>query len=119
MKGAYLLSKNAAFFAEFERHLRHFEYQVDVADNSLKLTLDNGRYLLFYDCLDGKPFEEHEFPSEASLQGYSYAFLVECRSEELFCTIVGSSPPNLDFLVCDSDGQLYLPNELSPDTVVL
>jgi len=119
MKGAYLLSKNAPFFADYGRYLRQFEHRLDVANNSLKLTLDDGRYFLFYDCLDGQPFEEHEFPSDARSQGYRYAYLVECRSEELFCEIVGSSPPDLDVLVCDSDGQLYRPNELSPSSVVL
>lgn len=119
MKGAFLLSKNAGFFAEYGQYLRQLPYKLDVADNSLKLTLDSSRYFLFHDCLDGKPIDEDEFPSEASLQGYRYAFLVECRSEQMFCDIVGACPPDLDFLVCDSNGQLYRHNELSPGSVVL
>ncbi len=119
MKGAFLLSKSGEFFSKYGRYLSQLEHKLDEADNSLRLTLEDGRYFLFYDCLDGKPFEEDEFPPDARAQGYRFAFLVECRCEELFCAIVEASPPNFDFLVCDSDGQLYRPNELSPDSIVL
>lgn len=120
MKSAYLLSKSPAFFREFGNHLMQLDYEnCAEASNSLKLTTDSGAYFLFYDRLDGGFFEKHEIPPDAESQGYCYAFLVECRSEVLFCEIVRSSPPDLDLLVCDSDGELYRPNEVSPESIVL
>ncbi len=126
MKGAILLAKDPGFFAEYRRYLMQFKHEPDGANNepdgpnnSCKVTRHDGMYFMFYDNLDGEPYKENEFPSEARSQGYIYAFLVECRSEELFCEIVGASPPSLDFLVCDSDERLCRPNQLSPDTLSL
>lgn len=120
VKSAYLLSKRPEFFGEFRDYLMQLKYsKCGEADNSIKLTADDGAYFLFYDRLDGGIFEECEIPRSAKSQGYRYGFLVECRSEVIFCDIVRSSPPGLDLLVCDSDGKLFKPSELSPETITL
>lgn len=120
MKGAYLLSKDPAFYEGFTKYLKQLGYHHHgEAKSSIKLTTDNNLYFLFYDRLAGGFFERYEIPLDARSQGYCYGFLVECRSEVLFCEIVSSSPPELDLLVCDSDGALYRPNEVSPESIVL
>ena len=119
MKGASLLAKTPVFFEEFGHYLKSLNYDYDEAVNSIKLTLEGDSYFMFYDRFEGEILETNEIPSEALSKGYRFAFSVECRSEVDFCTIVGSSPPNLDFLVCDSDGIIYRLNELSPDSISL
>ena len=119
MRNAYLLSSDSAMYAEFTRYLRKLTHKLDEVENSIKITTDDNTYFMLYNRHDGNFFEEHELPSEAMLQGYRFAFLVECRSEKLFCEIVGASPPSLGLLVCDSDARLYRPDELSPDSIGL
>lgn len=119
MKSACLLAKTPEFFADFAHYLKSLpgDYQEHI--NSVKLTLDSNSYFMFYNLLDDGFYEAYEMPPDAISEGYRYSFLVECRSEVDFCRIVGSSPPNLDLLVCDSNGVLYRPNELSPNSIIL
>jgi hypothetical protein len=75
---------------------------------------------MFYDRSDEpSSFEEHEIPRKARDLGYCFGYMVECRSESLFCDLVGSAPFDIDILVCDSDGKLFRPRELRPENISL
>ena len=119
MKSVYLLAKTPSFFDVFNRYLTGLGYDYDEADNSVKLKFDGGLYFMFYDRIEGCFFEKHEIPSEAHAQGFRFAFLVECRSEELVCDIVGSFPDRSTLLICDSNEALFTPEELSPEKLML
>lgn len=61
----------------------------------------------------------HEIPDVAFSAGYRFGYLVECRSESMFCDLIGSIPSDIDVVVCDRDGVVYAPTELRPDSLVL
>lgn len=120
MKGAVILSKDFDFFHAFVGSVYKAGLPCILAENSIKIIFDNGAYILVYDRTDaGDIFNEFDIPPEAKFSGYNYAFLVECRSEEVFCNVFGDTSLRLDMLICDGNGVLYRPNELSPETIVL
>jgi hypothetical protein len=120
MKSAYLLAKNTGFFKAFSDHLKNLGYEYVDANNSVRLNPTSDPSFTFYDRVEGaRFFEDHELPVAASEKGYNYGYLVECRDESYFCEIVGSAPNTIDFVVCDSDGEVYRPEQLDPRTLKL
>lgn len=119
MRGATILSKDPGFFDKCVHALSQLNYNVDIASNSIRLIDCNGAYFLFYDNITGIPWEEDDIPPETLSQGYRHGFLVDCRSEELFCKVIRALPLSLDMLICDADDNLYRQNEVLPESIEL
>ncbi len=120
MKSAYLLAKDICFFKAFSDHLKSLGYDYVDANNSVRLNPTSGPSFTFYDRIEGaRFFEDHELPVAASEKGYNYGYLVECRDEAFFCEIVRSATNTIDMVVCDSDGEIYRPDQLNPRTLIL
>lgn len=120
MKGAVILSKDASFFAAFTNEIGRTEMEYILADRSIRIFSPNGNYLIVYDRTDeGDIFNEYDVPDEAISRGYVYAYLAECRSEKMFCDVLSSEELRVDMLICDGNGTLYSPNDLSAETIVL
>jgi len=120
MKGAYILAQDTEIFAPFVDYLKRLELPFDEADNSIRLYGKGSHSFTFYDRMSERNyFEDHEIPLELKEQGFRYGFLVECRSEALFCEIVNSLPDDFNILVFDGDGELFRPGQLTPDTLIL
>lgn len=126
MKSALLLSKTEEFCEGFMRYLRQLRSQTSSGDstayssqNSVKVALDEKTYFMFYSNISGDKLDDDEIPPEITSQGYCYSFLVECRSEVLFCEIVKSAPSELEFLVFDTNGVIFRPTEVTPEAIFL
>lgn len=121
MKGATLLAKTEKLFEPLAGHLQSLGYSY-VGGNEGSIVLDPDREYRFtlYDR-PAKPsvFEECEIPEKALRMGYRFGYMVECRSEALFCDVLIRTPPETDIMICDSDGNLFRPNELSPASIRL
>ena len=120
MKGALILSKDPDFFRAFVGCIRNSGMRHIAAENSIKILSADNEYVMVYQRTEvGDVFNEFDIPSQAASSGYQYAFVVECRNERVFCNTIGSEFLHLDMLICDSDGALYWPHELSPESIVL
>jgi len=120
MKGAVILSKDVSFFAAFANEIGRTKMEHILADRSIRILSQDGNYLIVYDRTDeGDIFNEYDVPNEAASKGYVYAYLAECRSEKMFCDVLSSEDLSVDMLICDGDGTLYSPSDLSPETIVL
>ena len=121
MKSAFILAKDDQMFPGLAAILKMIGYKyVGGSHDSICLNTDHGCKFTLYNRGSGSNFfEKYEIPEEALHLGYKFGYLVECRSETLFCEIVGRIPPEFDILVCDSNGVLHAPNQLNPNTIIL
>jgi hypothetical protein len=123
MKGALLLSKRD----DFDRLVEHYASRArhgsvwSRGSNSAVIHPDDEYrlYLFNLDPWSDDDARECEIPEWVLAQQYRYAYSVECRSESLFCEIIGSTPPEFDILILDTDGVIFRPSELRADTLSL
>lgn len=125
MKGAALLAKHDQFFTEFSEFLKGLGYRYAHDEKSIVLLTDNKMNYFAFSDRPKEPsiLERCEIPSQALEAGYRFGYLVDCRSESLFCDIVRAVPPTIDVLVFDNNlddnAALQKPSELNPDTLSL
>jgi len=121
MKGASLIAKKPDLFPQLVRYLRTLKYSSIGGDfNAIRVAAESGDYFTLYDRNDKQSvFDRYEIPQDAIEQGYRFGYMVECRSETLFCDLLKSAPEELGFIVSDGDGVLFATHELNPDTLSL
>ncbi len=121
MKSDILLSKSDDLFGSFAKHLMNLNYPfVGGAERSSCINPDGEFRFMFYNRAETPSFfEKYEIPEEARNLSYKFAYMIECRSEKLFCDIVSSTPSDIDIIVCDSNGVLFRPGELKPNLITL
>lgn len=120
MRGAYLLSRDTGFFQDFGDFIKTLGYPYDETPNSVRVNASGTTYLAFYDRMENASFfEDNEIPPEASMAGYIYGYLAECRDEKMFCNVIKAAGSSFDFVVCDADGVIHRPDEIDPDRILL
>ena len=126
MMCALVLSKTADIFLVIKAHLKSHYQSFDNAPDgvtlrSIRLEVDGDTSFIFYDrSLDTDvELEQCEIPVVALIDGYKFSYLVECRSEDVFCKVLRSIPSSIDILVCDCNEALFRPDELTPGAVSL
>jgi|GEM_PF-2671794 len=121
MKGAILLAKSDDLFKPLVRHLQSLGHSYVGGDEGSIVLDPNCEYrFTLYDRSDRPSIlEECEIPEQALRLGYRFAYMIECRSEGLFCEVVSRIPAELDILILDNNGDLLKPDELDPTTICL
>jgi hypothetical protein len=128
MKGAMLLAKTDQLFPAIAVHLQSLGYSFTgghphAGDYKPSIVLNTSSEYKFYlydtDREDTKAIALFDVPDALMRKGYIHVYLIECRSETLFCDIVSTIPPEVDVLVLDTDGQLFRPHEVSVESIVL
>ena len=125
MKSAILLSKTNSLYDILEYRLQRLYNPNRNAPYGLALrsivVQPEGEFSLYLYDREDEPdfFERNEIPEEALAAGYRYGYLVECRSETVFCTVIRSIASDIDILICDSDASLFRPDQLDPNTISL
>lgn len=125
MKAAFLLSRTPHLFNEI---YAHFQNTIQTSGStltgslpkSIRLEVNGDMSFVLYDRETIPSFlEKYEIPSEALMAGYRYGYMVECRSEVHFCSIIRSLPPVIDIMILDSNGTLFTPISLTPNEIIL
>lgn len=119
MKSAVILAKSPGFYVPYTGYLKSLGLPIQESERSIKLCTVDRQYFMFYDRDISGFYEKYEAPKSAIKSGYQYAYLVECRSEELFCKIIGGSPHIHEFIVCDSNGKIHTPVDISTSRLSL
>lgn len=119
--GAIIVSKTETLYPCLALHFKTIGLPyAELENDSICLNPKNEfRFMFLNRDQYSMHFDVQENPVEARERGYVFGYSVECRSEVLFCQIVHTIPPEIDILICDSNGDLYSPREVSPDTISL
>ena len=125
MKSAILLSKTNSLYDILEYRLQRLynpnrNAPYGLVGRSIRVEPEAGFPLFLFDREDEPDFfERHEIPEEALAAGYRYGYLVECRSETVFCAVIRYIASDIDILICDNDASLFRPDQLDPNTISL
>lgn len=121
MKSALLLAKNEHLFQELVVFFRTLDLPyTELPGDSIRIYPNAEFPFTLYNRREwASTFEKFEIPEPAFKMGYQFGYMAECRSETIFCSIMGSVPYWIDVLVCDSNEVLYRPNQLDPGNISL
>jgi hypothetical protein len=123
MKGAVIVTRHPQFVNNAASTLRQIGYDVSLKADALQLS-DNGRLLTLH---GGTHSLKEMVPNVDAMKNRellgdnSWAFLVDCRWEDLFCRVMKDLAQTADdpFFIIDNGDIVLSPGELDPARVHL
>jgi hypothetical protein len=121
MKSAFLVAKSSDFPNEASAILLPYFSKSFEGLGRMQISDPIEGLLTLYKQALQQPCELslEQIPEQIAEQCYNNWFLVECRSEKLFCACVQKLNGLLDFMVCDSDANFFMPADVNEQTIVL
>lgn len=121
MKSAFLVAKSSDFANEASAILLRYFAKSFEGLGRMQISDPIEGLLTLYNQALQRPCELSldQIPEQMRDQHYNNWFLVECSSETLFCACVEKLNGLLEFMVCDSDANFFMPAEVDEQTIIL